>query len=78
MITPHDRQLIIALPDSDFGRAFLSWVKDRLEDRQKDYFLLLKIDNDDIRNDFRFKAGFISALQEVLGEPERLKEEYSR
>ena len=70
-----DDGLIAALPDSEFGRAFLSRLKEWLEQRDADYFLNFKICDDPLREDFRFKAGAIWMLKEVLNEPLRIKKE---
>jgi uncharacterized membrane protein YebE (DUF533 family) len=67
-------QLIIAFPESDFGRAFLSRVKAWHDEASEDYFLSLKICDEDIKQDLRFKAGFLYALGKVLKEPERLRQ----
>lgn len=69
---PYEDQLIIALPNSDYGRVFLSRIEKWLQEADEDYFLSLKICDDDVRQDFRYKAGFIAALKKVLGEPKRV------
>lgn len=69
----YEESLIAALPDSEFGRAFFSHLKHELEQRIKDYFLFFRICDEDLRDDFRYRAGFIAAMEWVLGEPERLR-----
>jgi hypothetical protein len=72
-----DDQLIMTMPDTDYGRAFLSRIKSWLSEKDEDYFLTLRINNEDIRMDFRYKAGFIAALKQVLAEPTRIREQIS-
>ncbi|EFK95754.1 hypothetical protein LDC_2234 [sediment metagenome] len=71
----YDDRLIIALPESEYGRVFLSRIREWLDKADEDYFLSLKICDEDIRQDFRFKAGVIAALKRVLQEPDRLRKE---
>jgi hypothetical protein len=73
----NEDHLIMTMPDSEYGRAFLSRVKSWLSERDEDYFLTLRISNEDIRMDFRYKAGFIAALKQVLNEPTRIREQIS-
>lgn len=72
----HEDHLIMTMPDTDYGRAFLFRVKSWLSERDEDYFLTLRINDEDIRMDFRYKAGFIAALKQVLNEPTRIREQF--
>ena len=77
MTISQEDYLISEMPATEFGRAFLSRVKSWLSERDEDYFMTLRINDEDIRMDFRFKAGFIAALKQVLSEPNRIKEQIS-
>lgn len=74
----HDDMLIMALPDTDYGRAFLSRLKRWLEDKDDEYFLNFKISDDPLQADFRFKAGAIWMLKQVLNEPSRIRKQQLR
>jgi len=71
----YEDSLIVALPESEYGRVFFSRVREWLDKADEDYFLSLRISNEDIRQDFRFKAGVIATLKRVLQEPGRLRRE---
>lgn len=73
----YEDSLIAALPDSEYGRIFFARVRKWLTEADEDYFLSLRISNEDIRQDFRFKAGVIAALKRVLQEPERSRREFN-
>lgn len=69
----YQESLIAAFPESDYGRAFFSYLQKELDSKTDDYFLSLKVSDEDVRQDFRFKAGVIATLKWVLREPERLR-----
>lgn len=72
-VKEYEEGLIAALPDSEFGRAFFSMLRKELETKVAEYFVQFKICNRDLRDDFRYRAGFIAAMKWVLQEPERLR-----
>jgi len=73
----YDDSLIAALPESEFGRVFFARITKWLKEADEDFFLSLRVCDEDCKQDFRFKAGFIAALKRVLQEPDRAKKEYN-
>lgn len=74
----YDDRQIAALPESEFGRIFFAKIRKRLAEADEEYFMTLKICDEDCKQDFRFKAGFIAGLKWVLQEPERARIEFMK
>jgi hypothetical protein len=62
--------LISQLPATDFGRALLAVIESRKDAETSEVWDHPKVDNEDLRRDFRYKLGIIKALVWVLSLPD--------
>lgn len=74
MLTAQQEQLLIMLPETEYGRALIAWLKEEIEAQEvKEPG---KICNDPLLEDFRVQMGIKIGLKSVLQKPQELKTKY--
>jgi hypothetical protein len=78
MIDDHQSYLVVSLPETEYGRAFFSILKEELEELEKCLEISGKICDNPIREDFRYQMGLIEGYKRVLRKPQEIKENYQK
>lgn len=63
-------QFISLLPSLEYGRALMDWIKEEIDQLEKLEEAGLKICEDPLSEDFRYKLGMKAAFKRVLNKPQ--------
>jgi hypothetical protein len=72
VLTAQQEQLIMMLPETEYGRALFAWIQQEIDSLETNEEYGGKICNDPLIEDFRTQMGIKIGLKRVLRKPNEL------